>query len=426
MPWQVQVNAVANEVMPDGTFRYPTVILSTPRQAGKTTLLNAVLAHRAMTMPDFRAFYTAQTGLHARDVWTEWATTLELRMPKRWRFRRSAGMETATWPGTGGFIRAFPPTPDSLHSKQSDFVGLDEVWSYTLADGSAITQAVVPTQATRPRRQLWIVSTAGDENSVWMRSWIERGRASIDDPDSRICYIEYSAPDDAPWDDPQTWATYHPAFGHTQDISAMRDAMEQFGESGFRRGYLNQWPTTETSWQTAWPTLDTETRIPVTAPITLAADSAWSHRAASIAAAAVLDDGRVAIEVIDHQSGMDWLIPRLRDLTKRHRTAVVIHKSGPLGYLIEDMKRAGIRLIEAPETAYADAIATFQTMVTGGLICHPADPRLDLAVANVVASSTDRPVWKRRQSTVDISPLTAAAFAARRASTRPARPVFRS
>jgi len=145
-----------------------------------------------------------------------------------------------------------------------------------------------------------------------------------------------------------------------------------------------------------------------------------------LAAAAVLDDGRVAIEVIDHQTGMDWLIPRLRELTKRHRTAVVIHKSGPLGYLIEDMKRAGIRLIEAPETAYADAIATFQTMVTGGLICHPADPRLDLAVANVVASSTDRPVWKRRQSTVDISPLTAAAFAARRASTRPARPVFRS
>ena len=52
MPWQRQVADVALEVDPvSGLFAYKLVIVTIPRQAGKTTLVGAVMEHRAMTTP---------------------------------------------------------------------------------------------------------------------------------------------------------------------------------------------------------------------------------------------------------------------------------------------------------------------------------------------------------------------------------------
>lgn len=428
MPWQAQVNAVANEVVVDPetgdwSYRYPTVILSTPRQAGKTTLLNGILGHRCMALPDFRAFYTAQSGQDARDVWYEWQSVLSQRMPGRWKFRLSNGEESAKFPAQGSFIRTFPPTPDALHGKQTDFVGLDEVWKYSLEQGGSITQAVVPTQATRHRRQLWIVSTAGRDDSLWMRSWIEKGRQAVEDPESRIAYFEWSTPPDVTIADAMDVAPFHPALGHTITEAALRDAFEQMGPDEYARAYGNQWPITDRSWQASWPTLTTGVPIPKDAFVHIAADAAWNHNEASITAAAA-DGDRVIVEVIESKQGVDWLLPRLVELSRRHRCNVIIHRQGPLGYLIEDLTRAGVRVTEATSTDYADAIARFQTMVVAGLIVHQNDPRLDAAVVNVKSSTADRPTWRRRVATVDISPLVAATFAVWKAATPPPKPIL--
>lgn len=427
MPWQSQVNAVTSEVLPDGSFRYPTVVLSTPRQSGKTTLLEAVLAHRCMAFPDFRAWYTAQSGQDARDVWREWEKNLSSRMPNRWKFRQSNGEETATWPATGSFIRTFPPKPDALHGKQSDFAGLDEVWDYTLTDGKAITQAVVPTQATRQRRQLWIVSTAGDESSLWMRGWIDRARAALDDPDAGIAYFEWSTPTDLPHDDPAVWAAYHPAYGYTIDERAVRDALDQMGEEQFRRAYLNQWPAVEASWRAGWPQLASDDRIPADARVFLAVDAQVTHRTAAITAAAPLPDGRIAVEVIDHRNGVDWLPGRIVELCKRHRSPIGLKATGPLGYLIPELTKAGVKVTELSATDYADAAGRLRTLIVSGGIAHPADPRLDRAVDGIETThSGDRSVWRKKDSTVDETPLVAVSLAVWQAVTTGPKPRVRT
>lgn len=427
MPWQQLVNSVAGEVFEDGRFRYPTVVLSTPRQSGKTTLLTSILAHRCLTIPDFRAWYTAQSGQDARDVWREWEKTLSSRMPGRWRFRLSNGEETATWAPTGSFIRTFPPKPDALHGKQSDFVALDEVWNYTLADGQAITQAVVPTQATRPRRQLWIVSTAGDESSLWMRGWIDRARAGLEDPASNIAYFEWSTPAEAPFDDPVTWSRFHPAYGHTIDERAVRDALEQMGEEQFRRAYLNQWPAVEDSWRAGWMQLASPDTIPATARVYLAADAQLNHRSAAITAAGKLEDGRIGVEVIEHRNGVDWILPRLRELCRKHRCPVAIQSNGPLGYLIEELTAAGVKVVSVSGPDYANAAARLRTLTVAGGIAHRDDARLNRAVDTVdTRASGDRSVWKRRDITVDISPLVAASLSIWQASVPAATPKTRS
>lgn len=408
MPWQAQVNAVANEVNDDGSFRYKTVIVSTPRQSGKTTLLSAVMAHRCIGMPDFRIYYTSHTGMAARAVWGEWYQTLSASMPGRWQFRLASGLETAQWSPNGSFIKTFPPTPASLHGVQSDMVALDEVWKYSMPTGDAITQAVVPTQATRPRRQLWIVSTAGNDDSEWMRGKIELGRASIGDPDTTVAYFEWSAGDDMDPTDPATWPLFHPAYGRTIDHEGMTIALSQMGE-GFARSYGNQWPTTAVSWRAAWAIRATLERIPERARVFLSADAHPNHKLATIAASGQLETGGMGVEVVDMRPGIDWVLPRLVELSKRHHSPIVVHRTGALGHLIEDLQAAGVRVIIASGADYADAVARFTTAVVGGTLHHLDDPRLTMAVACAVTRrSGGRDVWDRGE---DVSPLLAAAWA---------------
>src|SRR5690606_5672588 len=71
MPWQRFVARVSTERHPDrpAEFRYKTVVLTVPRQSGKTTLTRCKLVHRGLVNPGRRSFYTAQTGKDARERW---------------------------------------------------------------------------------------------------------------------------------------------------------------------------------------------------------------------------------------------------------------------------------------------------------------------------------------------------------------------
>jgi len=415
MPWQQQVLDTACEVDPSGTgWRYKTIILTVPRQSGKSSLAGGLMVHRALTQRDFRGWMSAQTGQSARDLWYEWNRMVTQAMPGRWNVRLSNGEERMSWPTTGGFIRTFPPTAESLHGKQADTLILDEVFSYSMELGDAILQAVIPTQATRPWRQTWIISTAGDETSDWMRFWVEKGRASLSDPNSTIGHFEWAAPEEATWDDPATWGAYHPAYGLTQTHESFLVAAEQLGEAGFNRAYLNRWPSAATSWRQMWGTLP-ENGIPAGAQVFIAADSCPRHTKASIVAAAPGDP--IPLEIIDHHAGIDWVVPRLTELYQRHACEVLIVRTGPLGHLILDLERAGVRVKAVTAAEYQDAVSRFQTLTVADGIAHPRDPRLDQAVANSMEVKAERPTWRRKDHSTDISPLVAASLAVWAAAT---------
>src|SRR5215217_7263151 len=73
MPWQRHVADVALELDPEtGLLAYREVILTVPRQSGKTTLLLAVMTHRALGFGQRqRVLYTAQTRNDARKKWED-------------------------------------------------------------------------------------------------------------------------------------------------------------------------------------------------------------------------------------------------------------------------------------------------------------------------------------------------------------------
>src|SRR5262245_60313361 len=101
MPWQRHVADVALEVDPStGRLAYRTVIVTVPRQSGKTTLLLGVAAHRALGFGQQQNIvYSAQTGLDARKKFVDdWLPVLE-RSPLASAFtkRLTNGQEQLRW-----------------------------------------------------------------------------------------------------------------------------------------------------------------------------------------------------------------------------------------------------------------------------------------------------------------------------------------
>ena len=180
MPWQADVADVALEVDPETRrFAYKLVDITVPRQSGKTTLFGAAMEHRAATLRNARVWFTQQSGKDAVDWFLNEHEPLVAALGAgAYTLRRAAGSENIRWKKSAGMVRPFPPTAESLHSKLSDLVVVDECWSFDVVRGAALDQGIVPTQATRPNAQVWKVSTAGDATSTWWLGTVEQGRAA--------------------------------------------------------------------------------------------------------------------------------------------------------------------------------------------------------------------------------------------------------
>jgi phage terminase large subunit-like protein len=61
LPWQRQVLAAALE-RKAGQPRYRDVVVSVPRQSGKSSLALSLILWRLLSAPDVRILYAAQTG----------------------------------------------------------------------------------------------------------------------------------------------------------------------------------------------------------------------------------------------------------------------------------------------------------------------------------------------------------------------------
>lgn len=249
MPWQDYVTRIATERDPEHPeqYRYKVVVLTVPRQAGKTTLMANVLAHRAQTRPGRRAFYTAQTGKDATERWKDLVNACTRPgSPFRGRvhLRKAIGSQSLTFP-TGSTVQPFAPTPKSLHGYTPHDVFVDEIFAFDAAQGADLMGAIGPAQVTLPDRQLWLVSTAGTSLSTFLREWVDTGRDATSDPASSIAFIEWSQPEGLDPHNPDHWG-FHPALGHTVTLDSLRELHEQFSNTPgeWVRAFMNLWTTT--------------------------------------------------------------------------------------------------------------------------------------------------------------------------------------
>ncbi|HSS11153.1 MAG TPA: hypothetical protein VLL25_14800 [Acidimicrobiales bacterium] len=417
MPWQRQVNNVALEVDDDGRYVYPLVIVTVPRQAGKTVDYSAVGQHRAFVLRRGRVWFTMQTGQDARDWFLEEHLPLLAPFDGRLTVRRTNGGELTRWHHSGGTFRPFSPSADALHSKVTDLVIVDEAWAFDPVRGRELDQAIVPTQATRPGAQVWKFSTAGTDASTWLLAAIEAGRAAVRaGRNTGVAYFEWSCPDDLDPCDETSWPQYHPAYGRTIDRHAMLAALELLGPEEFARAYGNRWVHTVARLIAAdvWlEAADVDQALPEAGAVGLGFDVALDRTDACVVAAWRDEAGHARWEVADLKPAAGWLAPRLVELVASWRPcAIGYDAAGPALDVADGASRLGLDLLPLKAREYAAACAQVLQELTDRRLHYRPHPGLDDAAAAAGRRALgDAWAWGRRQTSASLAPLTAATAA---------------
>lgn len=412
MPWQQYVADVAGETDGFGNYIYPLVVITVPRQSGKTTLELATLVHRCLQQPNRRCWHTAQTGLEAVYKWNELADLLEQSpLAKLIKVRRAKGSETITFKN-GSTLSPHPPTKDSLHGKQSDLNLLDEAWAFDTDRGLSLIQAIIPTQSTRPGAQTVITSTAGTADSVWFKSYVDLGRAETEG----MAYFEWAIPDDVDPSDLVAVAKYHPAVGHIIKMKALENAKVSMMPGEFARAYGNRW----TNSREQFIPLDAYARaesdlftIPEDARVGFGAAISVDRKTAAICAAAIVD-GIPVIELIEFREGTDWVGPRLAELYLQHKSDIGVDSFGPSGTVADYLHLEHIPVLPlSTKDCCAAAAGVYDRLINGTIFFRPSyamSEAVKYADKRVVA---DAWMFKRTDKNASIAPLEAATLALR-------------
>lgn len=416
MPWQQYVADVIGEIDPDtGLLVYREYDVVVPRQSGKTTLVLAKYVHRAFGFggPQ-KSTYTAQTRNDARkkleDDQIPVIRSSPLRKQVR-KYRMTNGNEAIIW--RNGSMHSINSTTEKAgHGQTLDEGMIDEAFAHVDA---RVEQSMRPAMLTRKQAQIGVLSTAGTAASLFLRAKVDRGRLrTADDPQRSVAYFEWSAPDDAPWDEPATWWRCMPALGITVTEATIRAELEGMDEAEFRRAYLNQWVDrgAKDCVIPNWDDLVGASPWDEQSPTILGVDMSTDRAKCSIAGAARTGD-RVKAELSEYRDGGAWAVDRIVEMCdKRRIDAVVIDAKGPASTLLPDLEAAGLPLVVTGWEQMAAACATVYDLAAENRLEHSGQPILTAAVrATRKRPLNDKYAWTRKGSASDISPFVAVTLA---------------
>lgn len=438
MPWQRDAGDVILELDPaTGHYWYGVFVVVVQRQAGKTELEGSIADHRCLTTQRGRCWITMQNGKTV-DSWMreEHFANLEAAQvfgrpgskDAAYTLSRRAGEVGVRWPVTLSTFLTFPPKRDALHSKQSDLVLVDEAWVHDSEAGADLRQAIRPTMATRKGAQVGVLSTLGDDRSTYLDHYVDLGRASIGDPNARVCIIDYGIGDDDDPEDLNVIAAAHPAYGHTITMESLVDARLDFGTdvSGWARAYGNRASRSRVAAipPEAWATAK-RGRQDKPDRAGLGVDVTPDGRRASITAAWRVDTstpgiaaGDGFVEPLYAGASTRATVDLVVQLGRTRRVPLVADRgSYATVELLEEAKRKAPDLVVEylDMGAYASACGTFDRGIREDTIHHPGDDDLDAAVG----VATKRGLgdggfgWGRKGSAGSIAELVSATVAVR-------------
>jgi len=445
MPWQAQVADAALEVRADGSYFYDTVVVTVPRQSGKTTMVQALAGWRAERSPGTHIAYTAQSRKDAADRVFEFGDSLPVRESTRTpdhlgpgglfgefvggpetnggsmtvRVYRAAGSERVQW-ANGSRLSVVAPNAKGGHGGRYPLVILDESWTIE----QHVLQALTPSQATFKDRQLWVVSTAGTHDSLVLDMFRKLGREQLGQAKANVAYFEWGidGTDLDPFDE-STWEATHPALGHTIDISAIRSAAQTLPPEEFIRAYTNKTVSSSvaviaTDW---WEHTTDRNAMPAVGDrtLTLAVDMSAGPESGAISAAFIRPDGTPHMTQVTYRAGSvtNELPGRLAELITLYKpAAIAIDAKGPAQSIVPEVERlaemTGTPLWKLNAREVGGACGIVYDRLRAGTLSHGHDEELNAAVAGArKATYGDLWYWARKRSINDVSPLVAATLA---------------
>ncbi|WP_115728258.1 terminase [Actinomyces culturomici] len=395
--WQEGLGALALAKRSDGMYAAGIggVVLSIPRQVGKTYLIGWIVFALCTIVPSLTVIWTAHRTRTSNETFEKMRTMS--RRPKVaghiQGVRATNGEQAINFKNGSRILFGAREAGFGRGFAEVDILVLDEAQILTenaMSDMEPATNAaangLVIMMGTPPRPK--------DPGEVFAH---RRAEALAGDEDT--LYVEFSSDEGV---NPATWKKSHvdwkqvskanPSYPHrTSRTAILRMRKLLASDDAFRREALGIWDKEAKQaaaipadkWLECLVDVDVDTYPSQCFAVRFSVDG--SHVA--LAAASRVDRRRILVDGVRVEAaaaGVEWAISFLTEADRLARTAqIVVDGKGGTGYLIDQLRAAGVpqRLIWTPST---DQVITAHSMflegVKTGRVAHWESPELDREV----------------------------------------------
>lgn len=397
-PWQRWLMIHAGELLPDGRPRFRTVVVEVGRQNGKTQVPVWLAAYWLFVERRRLVLGTSTTLDYAREpldkmvALVESSRVLRRRVGPRWQ-RVTNGQVWATT-RDGCRYRTAARGRRAGRSLTVERLIADELREHT---DYATWDAAYNAMTAVADAQAWALSNAGGSESVVLNDLRD---LAVEGGDPTLGYFGWTAPPAADVRDVDALLQANPSTGHS---GIHIDVLLAEAEAALRAGGLKLAGFRTEKMCITVPTLnpaidpgawarcaDPGTLEGMRDRVALFIDVAPDAQHATLAAAAVMPDGRVRIEPVHAWAGLGATHQARRALpgiVRRVRPrALGWAPTGPAAELAADMADrpgwppAGVEVAELRGDVAAACMA-FRSLVNAGQIAHSSDPLVDAHVA---------------------------------------------
>ena len=416
LPWQQLIADTALELTGPRLWRYRGLTLLVGRQSGKTRVVivrilmglfgvewERLILHtaqdRSLPTATFQEIITAIEG----------SKVLRRQIPKG-GIQISNGKEhIRTKDGSEYRIKA--PRPAAFRGPSASLLIFDEAREQ---HDHALWAAAVPTQSAAVNPQRWIVSNAGENESVVLNEQSDVGRLAAEDPSTAtVAYAEYSAPDGAAVTDPEAIAAANPGLNTLLSPAAVLDELAILPEDRYRTERLCQ-------------------RVATSAPMAIPLDG-WqecggdpgeiphgtirpvfgfdldpSRTAGALVSAAWVDDRLVVqlLESWERPEGIDerLILPRVAEWVRQWRPTGIGFYAANAGAIGEWITTQGLPSKPITAAKWYTACQQLWEAVANRTLLHPRDPNLSTQVLAAARREVGDGLWmlSRRDAEVPI------------------------
>lgn len=403
----------------DGLYAADTVVMSIPRQVGKTTLVGAVVFALCLIEAGLTVIWTAhhsRTSAETFKAFRAMAARDEV-APHVARVDAGNGREGIYFANGSRVL---------FGAREHGFgLGFAGVGVLVLDEGQKLSAKamdnLVPTTNAHPNPLILVTGTPPrptDDGEVFTRL---RAEALAGETDGTL-YIEISADADADPDDRAQWAKANPSFPHRTGERAILRMRKNLSPESFRREALGIWDETvhaSVITAPAWKALTAAGVLPDVPADAIGVDA--SAEGAWYAAGCWVDGDSAHVELLplpsDTTEAADLLAARCG-----RRLPVALHGAGPGKALAPLLaaRRVDVKVISGPDMA--SGCGLFLADLAAGRITHAGQERLTKSLL----SARTRPygtagaqVWDFAHGLV--SPVVAATLARLLAARKPRR-----
>lgn len=418
--WQRSLTSAASGKSADGSYAAESIVVSIPRQAGKTHWARAYVFAQCIKHSGTVVAWTAHHTKVAAESFNSLKTLAltEKMAPHIDKVAGARGSEEIAFRNGSRILMAA--------REKAGIRGFAKVRILVLDEAQILTEAamsdMVPTlnQAWNPQTiMLGTPPRPKDPGEVFTSRRTDAIEADDDgEPADSALYLEFAADDDAETDDREQWRQANPSFPEFTPVKAMLRMRRELSEDNFRREALGIWDdksVAEVIAQADWSDIaDPESEI--SGPISIGVDVSPDRRSACVALAGETTDGRWLVAMREHKTGtVDWVVPFVESFKARNTVrAVAIEKASAAAALMDEMEKRRIRVTAAQAHDMAGACGLLYDGVHAGWLTHPGQPQL----AYALSMARKRPLlnggawgWNKKTADSDITPVVAVTLA---------------